>query len=334
MPSKNTLEQDLVSSGRSLKKYQILTMILSLVTLILVVTSVFFYESKGKFKVGNADLHKEYTFLDPARNLMDQSDAITNIQPLREKLNEITLREKDNVKISLYFEFLNTGANISINQNERIFPASLAKLPLALLAVKKIEDGSWNWGLKLTAGDENLNSGSGDLYKIAYGQDFEIKKLLEELLINSDNTAYRILKNNTTLEERRELSEAIGLGDLFEDQGKVSAKEYSRLLRTLYTASFLNRTNSQLILELLTKNNFKEFLNSGMPENVLFAHKQGENVRLNVFADSGIVYLEKRPYIISVMVEPLKLSDKEGKHYAQGIFREISQDAYKFIKNQ
>jgi beta-lactamase class A len=336
MPSKNSLESDLLSSSKTAKKYKLISLVLLVMVFIfsaLDFFEVFHFRSVAEKK---GELHeiKQYSLIDPARNMIDQDDAITNIQGLREKLNEIEVREKGTVKISLYFEFLNTGANISINQNERIFPASLAKLPLALLVMKKIEDGSWNWDLKLTAGDENLNSGSGELYKEGYGAQFEIKKLMEELLTNSDNTAYRILKNNTTLEERRELAEEIGLGDLFEDQGKVSAKEYSRLLRTLYVASYLNRENSQLILDLLSKNKFKEFLNLGMPENVLFAHKQGENVRLNVFADSGIVYLQNRPYIISVMVEFLTQTGKDGKSYSQEIFKEVSQEAYKFIKNQ
>lgn len=336
MPSKNSLETDLLNSNKNVKKYKFICLLLLM--LILTLSILDFFEV---FNFRNVDKKKaefgetnQYSLIDPARNMLDQNDAITNIQGLRDKLNEIEVREKNNAKISLYFEFLNTGANISINQNERIFPASLAKLPLALLVMKKIEDGSWNWDLKLTAGDENLNSGSGQLYKEGYGAKFEIKRLMEELLTNSDNTAYRILKNNTTLEERRELAEEIGLGDLFEDQGKVSAKEYSRLLRTLYVASYLSRENSQLVLDLLSKNNFKEFLNLGMPENVLFAHKQGENVKLNVFADSGIVYLENRPYVISVMVEPLKKTGKEGKTYALDIFKEVSQEAYKFIKNQ
>lgn len=333
MASKNTLEQDLLNSQKTLKKFKVFCLILLLVV---VVGTLFFISSK-KNKIYKENIFKSgkhYPFLDPARNLLSQSDSITNIQPLREKLNSISEREKDKVKISLYFEFLNTGANISINQNERIFPASLAKLPLALLVMKKVENGSWKWDFTLTAGDENLNSGSGQLYKEAYGTKFEIRRLLEELLINSDNTAYRILKNNTTLEERRELAVEIGLGDLFEDQGKVSAKEYSRLLRTLYVASYLNRENSEYILELLSKNSFKEFLNLGLPTEVVFSHKQGENVNLNVFADSGIVYLENRPYVLSVMIEPIQKTGIEGKSYAQELFNEISQEAFKFIKNQ
>jgi NADH dehydrogenase FAD-containing subunit len=47
-----------------------------------------------------------------------------------------------------------------------------------------------------------------------------------------------------------------------------------------------------------------------------------------------LVYLENRPYIYSVMIEPENKFGVEAKKYSQEIFKEVSQEAYKFIKNQ
>jgi D-alanyl-D-alanine carboxypeptidase len=46
--------------------------------------------------------------------------------------------------ISIYYEQLNSGANISVNKDLRLWPASLTKLPVALVVMKKIESGGWS----------------------------------------------------------------------------------------------------------------------------------------------------------------------------------------------
>lgn len=304
--------------------------------ILLLIVIVYFVFSDKKHRKDHSfkDKLERYEFLDPTRNLLEQKDAITNIQSLRETLNQIVEREASSSKISIYFEFLNTGANIDVNKEEKIWPVSLAKLPLAMLAMKKVENGEWKETDFLEALDENLNSGSGALYKEGSEIKFEVWKLIVEMLINSDNTAYRIIKRNTTLQERQEMAVEVGLGQLFDDQGKVSAKEYSRLFRSLYTASYLNQENSQKLLKVLSQNNFIEFVNLGLPNEIFFSHKQGENTKLNVYADSGIVYVPNRPYVLSVMLEPINNTDKAGKEYAKGIMQEVSKKTYEFIKNK
>lgn len=287
---------------------------------------VFHHRSVVNDLVGN-----RYPFLDPMRNLLSNKDVITNVQPLRDYLENMTEREKGNADISLYFEYLNTGANISVNKDLQLWPVSLAKVPLAMVVLKKVEKGEWSLDQEFVATDENLNSGSGYLYKEGSGVKEKISKLLEVLLEDSDNTAYRIFKRETTQMERDLFVEEIGLPEFFKEDGKVSAKEYTRLFRSLYTAGYLNREYSQYMLDLLTKNTFKDFLSQGVPENIPFAHKQGENVVLNVFADSGIVFLQNRPYLISVMIQPKTIDSAGSKEYVSKIMKEISQNIHQYI---
>lgn len=275
----------------------------------------------------------KFPYLDPTRNLLEKKDAITNIQPLREKLDAIALREASSTKMSIYFEFLNTGANIVVNKDEKIWPVSLAKLPLAMIAVQKMQNGEWRPDQNFEILDENLNGGSGEVYRQGNGQ-LELWRLITEMLINSDNTAYRVLKRNISLPEREQFAEEVGLGQIFEEEGKVSAKEFARLFRALFTASYLDQENSQNLLKLLSRNNFKEFLSTGIPSEVEFAHKQGENVKLNVYSDVGIVYYDHRPYILSVMLEPTIQKDVAGKEYAKRLMNEISKEAFEYIKNK
>jgi beta-lactamase class A len=337
MNSKVDLEKELIKSKQVLKKQ--LAVFGFILLAVVVVFSVYIYRNLSEDCVSCREEYRKelfrYSFLDPTRNLMEQKDAITNIDPLRKKLKELVALEASSSRISIYFEVLNTGANISVNQDEKIFPVSLAKVPLAMLVIKKIENGEFDINQQFEITDENMNSSSGYLFEtVKSGSKVEMQKLLREMLINSDNTAYRILKRNTNLEDRKKLADDIGLGELFDDQGRISAKEYSRLLRTLYTASYLNQEHSQMILELLSQNSFKNYLSTGMPGDTVFSHKHGQNLTLNVYSDSGIVYLPNRPYIISAMVEPFNLKGHDGEIYAENLFRQFSQEAYQFIKNK
>lgn len=114
----------------------------------------------------------------------------------------------------------------------------------------------------------------------------------------------------------------------------MSAKEYSRVLRSLYTASYLSRTGSEKILEWLDAATFNDFLSGSIPESVRFSHKYGEHIELNAYSDSGIVYLPNRPYIISVMVQGKEGEPYEAERQQAGRFMQsISKEVYDYFSN-
>lgn len=89
---------------------------------------------------------------------MEEQNIITTLQPIREKFREI-VEKNGSEHISLYFEYLNTGANISINPDLRILPASLIKVPLAMAVMKKVERGEWRLSneLVMMKDDRDMN---------------------------------------------------------------------------------------------------------------------------------------------------------------------------------
>jgi beta-lactamase class A len=269
-----------------------------------------------------------YPLLDPARQYIDQKDYIINIQPLRQYLNDLVSKEgKDTIQI--YYEQLNTGANININQDLRLPPASLSKLPLAISVVKKIENGKWKWDDELILSNVDADTRSGELGKQEVGTTFTIEELLKELLINSDNTAYNILGRNMDNDELQPLITETGLENLYDASDKITAKEYSRLFRTLYTSDFLERAESQKILDWLSQSTFHEYLSQGVPQDVKFAHKYGENKDLEVLADSGIVYQDHKPYMITVIIKLPDQTDVARQHGVE-LMKNISQHIYDY----
>ena len=56
-----------------------------------------------------------------------------------------------------------------------------------------------------------------------------------------------------------------GLQDLYNENGFISAKEYTRILRVLYTSNFLKPENSEKILNYMVNSTFKRLFISRSP---------------------------------------------------------------------
>lgn len=277
------------------------------------------------------EYRKTYSYLDGNRRLADQKNLITNIQPLREYLKSLPETHKDWAEMSIYFEYLPTGANISVNPDLQLWPASLAKLPLAIVVMKKVESGEWSLDTKITLEAKDADTVRTPDIVQDIGRSYDIKFLLERLLLESDNTAYEMLIKNFSDDDLNTIGEAIGLDQFFTENGKVSAKDYSRLFRILYLAAYLNEDHSQFLLKLMQDSEFKRFVRAGVPESVAFSHKWGTNLLVNVYADAGIVYIDQRPYMISVMIEGKNGDAKINEQKAHELMKEIGERSYNFI---
>ncbi len=236
-------------------------------------------------------------------------------------------RIKADFDVSVYFEYLSTGANIAINKDADFFPASLLKVPVAMAVAKKIEKGEWKWDNKLVLMATDKDEKFGNLYKQPTGSIFTIDELVRRSLSDSDNTANLILLKNLELTEINDAYTHMGLEGFLETDGNISAKKYSEILRTLYNSSYLSDENSEKILSYLAAKTFMEYLGSALPENIIFSHKIGIDAEKKIYLDSGIVYLANRPYILVVM------TGSKTDEQAKDIMKDISDKVFNYIKN-
>lgn len=269
-----------------------------------------------------------YPLIDFSRSFIPQKNFITNVQPLRDSLQKITKERKlDNA--SIYFEYLQTGANISINPEVRVYPASLLKLPTAIAVMNKIEKGEWQPDSKLVLFASDIDPNYGNTYYAhPVGTTFTIEELLKAILIESDNTAHRIIIRNLSTEDLAVMRDSMGLEEVLDSNQRLSAKEYSRVFRALYYASAINREHSEQLLRWLSETPFTDFLESGLPPGIGFSHKIGKGGPQKTYLDSGIVYLSGRPYLLSVAIAG------RDEQEAKAIMREISQTVYNYVANQ
>lgn len=280
-------------------------------------------------KLNVENFRAQYPLLDPMRFFAEPRDLLTTVQSVREDLWD--LFEKEDLKFtSLYFEYINTGANISLNSDIRILPASLIKVPLAMAVMKKIERGDWELYNELIMTKEDRDAGWGDVYmKYPMGSPISIQNLIEEMLLSSDNTAYRILYRNLSLDEVRDVFISLGLDDFFDQEWKITAKEYTRLIRSLYTSNYLSPEHSQFLLDVLSRTDYDDYLGQGIPDTVQFAHKIWENESKTVILDAGLVYIGNRVYLISMAMD----YEQEWftREKALDIFKQVSTLVYNYI---
>jgi len=317
---------------KKLQRARHMTWVWCFLIFVLTIANIYQYIAFVQPNSKEADFAK-YPFIDPSRHIIKQEHFLTTVQPLRDYLKNLVETET-NADISIYYEFLNTGANISINPDDRYYPASLIKLPIAIVAMKKVQDGEWRLDSELVLMTEDINEEFGDIYtKYSVGDRITVEEVIKWSLMKSDNTAHDMLFRNTTTDERVAFIDDIGLYELFDQDFSVTTKEYARIFRSLYTASYLNREYSQKVLEWLTQAEFKDYLSYGLGPEAKFAHKYGIHVSNNIFADAGIVYYPNRPYLLVVIIKGKFDNHEENRALATSIMHNISSKAYE-LANQ
>ncbi len=272
----------------------------------------------------------KYPLINTSRHLIEQKHFLSTVNPLREDIKKtISQYESEGYRVGFYFEYLNTGSNISVNPDMRFWPASLSKMPTAFVAMKKIQEGDWSLTNELVLFEEDKDNRFGNLYKDPIGTRYTTETLLKKLLIESDNTAHKMFVRNISSTEYDTLIEALGMEDLFDKEYDITAKEYSRIFSALYNASYLDREHSQRLLEFLSETPFTDFIDAGVPSEIKFSHKIGEEFEKSIFLDSGIVYVPNRPYLITIMVDTS--ANNSGVEKAKEIMRTLSEKIYNYV---
>jgi len=306
------------------QKKKLIFALLSLVVILIAANGWLSY-----FYVKNRDVdfavseNNKYNLLNPARKFVKQEDLIINLQPLRDYLNDTY---GENEKVSIYFEYLPTGSNISINKDTEFYPASLLKVPITMAVAKKIEKGEWKWTNELVLMPSDKNKGFGSLYKEPSNSTYTIDELVRRSLSDSDNTANFILVRNLEISEIEDVNSHIGFSGIITASGNLSAKRYSIIFRALYNSSYLSEESSQKLLSYLSQSPFKEYIESALPSDIPFAHKIGTEKEKGIYLDSGIVYAPNRPYILTIMIK------SKNEQLAQEKMKDISEKVYNYIK--
>lgn len=240
-----------------------------------------------------------------------------NLESIITDYRNSKIRAWDLTHLSVYFRNMNNGNRFGVDEKEMFSPASLMKLPLLIAYLKKSETQIWllekevvftiNW----SADDYKQNFKPETRLKA--GKKYKIIDILKNMIIYSDNEASIFLERNIEFDYFMDAFTDIWIEfpHLVEwsFDNNIRVIDYSSFFRVLYNASYLNKQNSELALDLLTKTKFKEWLYAWVSDtDILVAHKFGERsifwnnwIERMQLHDCGIVYYPDYPYLLCMM---------------------------------
>lgn len=278
-----------------------------------------------KFKLISPNI----AWMDTEDFLKTQKYYSLEYQNLKEDLIKIVNNKNIIGEYGIYFEELNTGTWIGINEKEEFVPASLLKLPVMIATLKKIQDGELTLEQKVSLRKEDIDLRSGYLGLKGEGYTLTVKELLIYLIKESDNTATYTLSNRIlTTEEFDKARLAVGLNINTSHYGATSPKQYSNILRSLYYSTYLRRTFSELGLSLMSETDYNTQIPAGVPNTIPISHKIGFFFTSDGKAgyhDCGIIYYPNNNYILCVM------SKNTTKQEADRVIKDISSTVYNYI---
>ena len=215
-------------------------------------------------------------------------------------------------KVCVNFYDLNKNDGFSINGDEKVLSASMIKLLILAELMKKISEDKFSLSDTIMMANFMKTEGDGVLKELNTGHHFTLKELATLMIIVSDNQATNILIDFLGMENINLLGKELGLRETFLERRMMdaearkngydnytSADNISLLLKLIYQEKLVNKEASQLMLEILLKQQQGERLQRYLPTDIKIAHKCGDLDNLE--NDGGIIWLEEKVYILVVL---------------------------------
>lgn len=273
-----------------------------------------------------------FEFINPTVTSKLNKHFIINFLPLKKQLEAI--QSEYSHKTYIYFNYLNNGSWLGINERENFAAASLVKVPLAMSVYKMVEEGKIKLTDTYSLEELDLDKNFGELYKIGPDKELTVEELLKIMLEQSDNTAMRALTN---------VAGKIGVDDPFADiysfmgwildesdqepnyREVINLKTLSNMFLALYNATYINFEHSNQILTYLTNTPFNDKIAAGTPGDIPVSHKIGIASNKETFSDCGIVYAPNRNYLLCLG------SNGADEKKAGKFMSEVSEAVYQFV---
>ena len=219
-----------------------------------------------------------------------------------QKVQEFLSANYQNEQFSIYIKQLSTGKEAGINENQKMYAASIMKLLYLYYAQEKINQGDVQLDTALKYVPE-VNEfpgsykpeGSGSLPKTADNKEYTIKDLITKTAKESDNVAHNILgyyvANKSDEAFKKEIVTIAG--EEWDVTNKMaSAKMAGQVMESIYN-------QNGFVLESLSQTSFD---NQRIAKNISakVAHKIGDADEYK--HDTAVVYTDS-PFIISIFTK-------------------------------
>lgn len=226
-----------------------------------------------------------------------------------EALIESKKEEGAVTEAAVYFRDLNNGPWFGIKEEHPFSPASLLKVPLAMWYYWKADTdpGILDQEIEFTGPPGVSIVHFEPKEKLVPGTTYRIEDLVRIMLQQSDNDAAMILAQFAGSEETSDVYRDFGIEPLRDVQTyTTTVHTFASFFRVLYNATYLGRSLSEHMLEMMSSSSFTEGIVAGVPQDVRVAHKFGERQlgpESYQLHDCGIVYAGENPYSLCIMTQ-------------------------------
>jgi len=216
--------------------------------------------------------------------------------------------------MAVAFKDLESGDLVAINADMVMPQASSIKIAVLVELLRQAQAGKLRLEERVEIRKAQFAGGSGVLQDFGDGTSaVSLRDLAALMIVVSDNTATNLLIDrvgqahvNETLESLRfEKTRLMRRMIQPEEERRgvenvSTAREMAGLVEQLYRGKLLNANYTALALELLKNEKYETTpMGRGLPAGVALASKTGS--LSGVRCESGIVLMEGRPYVLSVM---------------------------------
>ncbi len=242
--------------------------------------------------------------------LLGQDPAAVLEAKLMERLRQIDQRFDGVMGVAIVD--LAAGRTLTLNGDLVTAQASLIKVPILAAAFQKIESGALSLEQKVELTDKDKAGGSGSL-DARLGPEplaLTVEELLTLMIRDSDNTATNKIIALVGMDSVNQLMAQLGLratrlrrvmmdsaAAKRNDENTSTPVEMARLFEFIYRERLISRNASRRMIEILKL--VQADFRAALPRGVISASKPGAVP--GVRTEAGIVFVEGRPYILSVM---------------------------------
>ena len=215
-------------------------------------------------------------------------------------------------KVCVNFYDLNKNNGFSIDGDKKVLSASMIKLLILAELMKKISEDKFSLSDTIMMANFMKTGGDGVLKELNAGHHFTLKELATLMIIVSDNQATNILIDFLGMENINQLGRELDLKETFLGRKMMDiearkkgydnytcADDISLLLKLIYQEKLINKEASQLMLDILLKQQQGERLQRYLPSDIKIAHKCGDLDNLE--NNGGIIWIEDKAYILVVL---------------------------------
>ena len=212
-----------------------------------------------------------------------------------------------------FFEDLKSGFIYGYNENVKITAAGCMKLPISMALIKYIEEGKVDFLDKIKIDMKDKVYGTGIIHEFNE-REYTVFELLVAMLIQSDNTAANKIIDivgmdniNNYLKEMNLLNTVLNRKTTDERKTKVdienitTALDLSKIWKHLYKATFLSKENSQMIIDILTRQQIKNKLALYIPDDLKYEISSKTGDKTSVENDTELITLNKGSFTCTLL---------------------------------